>query len=158
MIWSRIGAESDAQVLVSPVGAPGVHGYFNSTLRDLARFGLLYTPSWKTVAKEQVIPDALIKRIQKEGRPAIFKAGIYRKFWDAYLGEGLLCETRQFDIVTRDGDFGKAGHHGQALYISPSQDLVVASFATGEEFATLKFARQIAKGLRRAKARSKPIK
>ncbi|TWT84544.1 hypothetical protein CA13_60240 [Planctomycetes bacterium CA13] len=54
----------------------------------------------------------------------------------------------QFDFVTKDGDFGKGGYQGQSLYISPSKNLVVASFATCEKHDSFKFARAIRKALR----------
>ena len=44
VIWRKIGAESDAVLMVSKAGASST---INSTLRDLARFGLLFTPSWQ---------------------------------------------------------------------------------------------------------------
>ena len=148
MFWKKIGAESDAMVTVSEVGAPGAHGYISSTLRDLARYGMAYTPMWSVVAKEQIVPDALIKRIQEDGRPAVYQNGMAQAVWDGYMGEACLFETRQMDFVTKDGDFGKAGYHGQTLYMSPSKNLVVASFATVEKYDTFKFARAIAKSLK----------
>lgn len=148
MFWQKMGAESDALLIVSSAGAPGAHGCVNSSLRDLARYGMAYTPSWTVIAKEQIVPDALIKRIQEDGRPAVYKNGKTQALWDGYMGEECLFGTRQFDFVTKDGDFGKAGYHGQTLYISPSKNLVVASFATGEKYDTFKFARAIRKSLR----------
>jgi CubicO group peptidase (beta-lactamase class C family) len=148
LFWQKIGAQSDGLLLVSPAGAPGAHGGVNTTLRDLARYGLVYTPLWNVVAKEQVVPDAVIKRIQNDGRPAVYENGKGKAIWDGYMGEECVHATRQFDFVTKDGDFGKAGYHGQTLYISPSKNLVVASFATGEKYDTFTFARAIRKSLK----------
>jgi CubicO group peptidase (beta-lactamase class C family) len=142
--WQKIGAETDAMIGVSSIGAPGSSGLVSSTLRDLARYGMLYTPSWNKVSEEKVIPDSLIKRIQEDGRPSLFQAGLASETWGEYMGEDAIFGTRQFDFVTKDGDFAKTGYHGQTLYISPSKDLVVASFATGELYDTYRFARVIA--------------
>lgn len=147
MIWQRMGAESDGLIIISPAGAAASHGAISSTLRDLGRYGMLFTPSWHKVAKEKVIPDALIKRIQTTGRPEIYRAGITAPKIDAYMGEKVAFETRQWDFVLRDGDFGKYGYHGQTLYISPSKDLVVVNFATGKGYDTSSFSRAIAKSL-----------
>ena len=38
--------------------------------------------------------------------------------------------TRHWDVVTHDGDFLKMGFGGQGLYVSASNDLVVAWFST----------------------------
>jgi CubicO group peptidase (beta-lactamase class C family) len=147
MIWQKMGAESDGQIIVSPAGAAASHGAISSTLRDLGRYGMLFTPSWNRVAKEKVIPDALITRIQTTGRPEIFQAGITAPKIESYMGEKVAFETRQWDFVLHDGDFGKYGYHGQTLYVSPSKDLVVVNFATGQGYDTSSFSRAIAKSL-----------
>ncbi len=147
MIWQKMGAEADGLIQVSTAGAPGAHGLINTTLRDLARYGMLFTGSWNTIAKEQLIPDSLVREIQKDGRPAIYSAGMLKPKIDAYLGEPAAFETRQWDFVLKDGDFGKSGFHGQTLYVSPSKNLVVASFATGKGYDTWAFARAIAKSI-----------
>ena len=146
--WRNMGAESDGLVAVSPVGAAGAHGYIYSTLRDVARYGTLFTKSWNEVANKQVVPSSLIERIQQEGRSKLYIGSKSETYWDAYMGEECLFQTRQFDFVTEDGDFGKSGYHGQTLYISPSKGLVVVSFATIEKYDTFKFARKIAQSLK----------
>ena len=40
-VWSRIGAEQDAQIMLDDSGFPVVEGGICTTLRDLARFGLM---------------------------------------------------------------------------------------------------------------------
>ena len=44
-IWSMIGAEQDAFLLENARGIPIAHGGLAMTLRDVARFGLQFTPS-----------------------------------------------------------------------------------------------------------------
>lgn len=56
-IWSKSGMEGDAVLGLSASGEPMAFGIFASRLRDLARFGMLFTPSWNKVAKEQIISD-----------------------------------------------------------------------------------------------------
>lgn len=145
MIWQKMGAESDGLIIVSPAGAAASHGGISSMLRDLGRYGMLFTPSWNLVASEKVVPDAVIERIQSDGRSEIFRTGLIAPKLNHYLGEEVAFETRQWDFVLSDGDFGKSGYHGQTLYVSPSKDLVVASFATGKGYDTWTFAREIAK-------------
>ena len=115
--------------------------------RYVISVGMLFTPSSNRVAKEKAIPDALITRIQTKGRPEIFQAGITAPKIESYMGEKVAFETRQWDFVLHDGDFGKYGFHGQTLYISPSKDLVVVNFATGKGYDTSSFSRAIAKSL-----------
>ena len=40
-VWSRIGAEQDAEIMLDRSGFPVVEGGICTTLRDLARFGLI---------------------------------------------------------------------------------------------------------------------
>ncbi len=72
-IWQHIGAESDALLAVSKAGAPAADGGISSTLRDLARFGLLFTPSWRTVTDRQIVSDSYIEDILADGRPEMFR-------------------------------------------------------------------------------------
>jgi CubicO group peptidase (beta-lactamase class C family) len=149
-IWQKMGAESDALIMMSRFGAPH-NSSINSTLRDLGRYGMLFTPSWGVVAKEQVISDAYLKKIQTGGRPEIFaKAAAGEAMNQFFEGERPRHNTYQWDLVMEDGDFLKAGHSGQGVYISPSRDVVVAFFGTGDNSTiacSAAFARAIAKSL-----------
>lgn len=133
-IWRRIGAEADALLVVSPVGAPASHGCVSGTLRDLARFGLLFTPSWKVVTDKRVVSAAYLKKIQEGGRPGIYDgANMGKRIIEVLRPERPRHNTYQWDFVLGDGDFFKGGFGGQGLYVSPSRDLVVAFFSSGPD-------------------------
>lgn len=149
-LWSKIGAESDAVITVSEINAPGSHGGISATVRDIARLGLLFTPSWKTVSSEQVVSNRYLQQIRESGRPEIFdKAGTGQGIIERLRGERPRHNTYQWDFVTEDGDFYKGGYGGQGLYISPRRDLVVAFAGTpthdGENNEMVWAARQLAK-------------
>jgi CubicO group peptidase (beta-lactamase class C family) len=74
-IWRKIGAGSDAYVVVSPQGYALQFGFISSNLRDMARFGLIFTPSWSKVSKERIVPERVVRMIQTTGRPDIFGRG-----------------------------------------------------------------------------------
>jgi CubicO group peptidase (beta-lactamase class C family) len=145
-IWRPMGAESDAVMMVSSVGASST---INSTLRDLGRFGLLFTPSRQTVSNRRLVSEAYLKKIQQGGRPEIFdKAGAGNNWNRVFPDDPPRHNTYQWDFVMPDGDFFKAGHCGQGLYISPGRDVVVAFFGSGDDpsiVVSLKLARAIAK-------------
>jgi CubicO group peptidase (beta-lactamase class C family) len=145
-IWSKLGAEGDAQMGVNLEGGAAIYGMMSSRLRDKARYGMLYTPSWRTVAAERVIPQALIDRIQHGCRP-----GLYRQAALAHASrdpeEERRCNSRQWDAVFEDGDMYKGGARGQGLYVSPARNLVVAWFSTTSESGWMNYARAIAKSL-----------
>jgi CubicO group peptidase (beta-lactamase class C family) len=132
-IWSKMGAESDALIAISRLGEPASHGGMSSTLRDLARFGLLFTPSWHAVASERVISPQYLTAIQDGGRPEIYDAGDGHQQTATFApGDNARHNTYQWDFVMPDGDFHKGGYGGQGLYISPSRDLVIAFFGTAD--------------------------
>ena len=133
-IWQRIGAESDALVVAPKHGVPIVHGGISSTLRDVARFGLLFTPGVREASESPVISDAYLDKIEKGGRPHIFDAA--RENPTLVDGEAPRHNTWQWDFVMEDGDFFKGGYGGQGLYVSPSRDLVVAFFGAFESDGT----------------------
>lgn len=127
LLWSKIGAESDALLSTSPVGAPASHGGISATVRDVARLGMLFTPSWPVVSNERIISDAHLRKIQEEGRSEIVTtSGVGQPLGLGFGDEQPRHSTYQWDWVTQEGDFFKGGYGGQGLYVSPSRDLVVA--------------------------------
>jgi CubicO group peptidase (beta-lactamase class C family) len=145
-VWSRLGAEGDAQMGVNREGGAAVYGMMSSRLRDKARYGMLYTPSWNVVAKERVVPPAVIERIQKGCRPALYQAAAAARGNRDPDGESR-CNSRQWDAVFADGDMFKGGARGQGLYVSPARNVVVVWFSTTSESGWMNYARAIAKTL-----------
>lgn len=139
-VWSRMGAEGDALVGVSPQGSAGIYGIFSSRLRDMARYGMLYTPSWRAVASAPVVPVGLLEKIQKNCRPALYQESM-RNRPGGQSGDVPRCNSRHWDAVYADGDIFKGGARGQGLYVSPSRDAVVVWFSTNMEGAGLNHAR-----------------
>ncbi len=133
-IWSKAGMEHDAYYLVSPSGNTLGFLGVNSTLRDLARFGMVFTPSGMKIAGEQIIPDAIMKKIYDRTYVAMYDKGYAGKtntvsFYD---DAGKITNRYQWDAVMSDGDIFKAGVGGQGVYISPATDTVVAWFCTSD--------------------------
>ena len=146
-ICQQIGAESDAILVADKFGVQIASNGVSSTLRDLARIGLLFTPDGRANV-DSIISDSYLRKIQKEGRPTIFNAG--RENNPRLIdGERPRHNTYQWDLVMEDGDFFKSGYGGQGLYISPSRDLVIAFFGTldeqGQSSQMSRVARQLAK-------------
>ena len=132
-IWNNIGAEADGYFGLSPEGIVVSSASMNSSLRDLARYGLLFTPSWGAVSHSKVVSDVIIKKIQHAGIDSQrFDKGAFGKRMINELGERPNHNAYQWDFVMGDGDFFKAGINGQGLYISPKKDLVIACFSHGD--------------------------
>jgi CubicO group peptidase (beta-lactamase class C family) len=119
-IWTKIGAESDAAILAPRYGVPITHGGLMARLRDVARFGLLFTPSYKLVSEEQIISDRYLDMILNGGRPELLKNARYGAPEDPDIRHNVY----QWDLVWTNNDFYKGGWAGQGLLINPDRDLV----------------------------------
>lgn len=133
-VWSFVGADGDLQIHLSPDGLATTHGIVSSRLRDMARFGMLYTPSWRTTATRQVVTPAIVERIRGGLRSHdFFMRGYDGPVFSDLLGERVECNSRQWDAVFADGDLFKAGFMGQSLYVSPARDLVIVAYSTAPQ-------------------------
>lgn len=136
-IWQKIGAEADGYLSSPKGGIPIVSGGISATLRDVARFGLIFTPSRSVVSDQPLISERYLWEIQHGGRPEIYHAGKdFNRAGDDVGGEVPSHNSYQWDWVMKDGDFYKGGYGGQGLYISPSRDLVIAFFGVFDEGET----------------------
>jgi len=111
-IWQKIGAEHSALLAINTNG-------MSTTLRDLARFGLAFTPSGRK-SENPIISDAHLFKIQDVNKNLNISRDLKEMKYSSY----------QWGAVYDDGDFYKGAHGGQGLYISPSKDLVIAFFGT----------------------------
>ena len=122
-IWSRIGAEDDACIQVDSTGVPLVGSALNARLRDMARFGELMRLNGRFNG-QQIVPSAVVEAIRGgASHEAFAKAGYatlpgwtYHDFW----------------WVSHDdhGVFAARGIHGQAIYVDPKAEMVIARFAS----------------------------
>jgi len=133
-VWRRIGAQNDAYVGVDKQGHALSFGFISSTLRDLGRYGMIYTPSSSHFGAPRIVPEAVVRKFQTGLRPAMYAKGamgapIQKEFYTL----PNLANRYQWDIVTPDGDLFKAGVGGQGLWISPSHDALVVFFSTGDQ-------------------------
>ncbi|WP_298535513.1 serine hydrolase [uncultured Algibacter sp.] len=118
-IWQKIGVENDAIFQDGGYGRAASPLGMNSTLRDLARFGLAFSPSGRTDANP-TISDRFLNEIQNN-----LNKDLKTRSW---FSDEERFNSYQWDEVYEDGDFYKHGHGGQGLYVSPSEDLVIAFF------------------------------
>nr|WP_298378973.1 serine hydrolase [uncultured Halomonas sp.] len=127
-VWTRIGAEREAFYTVDSIGTPFAGGGFNSTLRDLGRFGQLVLDEGRWQG-EQIIPSDAIERIREGGdKDAFAKAGYDTlKGW-SYRGMWWVSHD--------DHDaFAARGVHGQTVWIDPMADMVIVRFASNPKAA-----------------------
>jgi CubicO group peptidase (beta-lactamase class C family) len=116
--WRHIGAENDAEFIAYRYGIALAHGGFLAKARDLARFGLLYTPSYTVISDKQIISDAHIDLLLNGGRPHLLR--------NAGLPEDspIKHNVYQWDSVDENGYIYKGGWGGQGLIVNPEKDIV----------------------------------
>jgi CubicO group peptidase (beta-lactamase class C family) len=118
-IWWHIGAEADASLFAGRYGIPLTTGGLMARLRDVARFGLLFTPSYGVVSDEEIISDRYLRLILRGGRPELLANA---RFGPA--PEGVRHNVYQWDLVFDNDDFYKGGWAGQGILINPLRDYV----------------------------------
>ncbi|MEB3211459.1 MAG: serine hydrolase, partial [Leptolyngbyaceae bacterium] len=122
-VWSKIGADFDAYMSVDSIGTPFSGGGLSAGLRDMARFGQMMLNDGK-VGDEQVVPLAVIESIRGGGDRRAFEAAGYS------LLQGWSYRSMWWSTHNAHGAFMARGVHGQALYIDPTADMVIARFAS----------------------------
>jgi len=129
-IWSVVGMEGDGELAISPAGESLNGGIFASRLRDFARFGLLFTPSYKVLTEQKIVDDKYFEKVYGSGNSFAFSKGKMGKRMIENFREMPSHASYQWDAVFNDGDLYKSGRYGQCLYISPKNDFVVVWFSS----------------------------
>lgn len=126
-IWSAIGAERDAEILLDASGFSIVEGGVCTTLRDLGRFGLMCLQNGK-IAGRQVIPAAWLGRLAARDQELV----------GAFAGSPEYDSARphafyhdKWWIFDADrGVYSGLGINGQMLLIHKPSRTVVVKFST----------------------------
>ncbi|MDM0110611.1 serine hydrolase [Variovorax sp. J22R133] len=122
-IWSRMGMERDAMMVVDPSGNEFAGGGLLLTTRDMARFGEMMRKDGQFNG-QAILPKAVIDSIRQGGD----RAGFARAGYTTLPG----WSYRDMWWVSHDdhGVFAARGVHGQTIYIDPKAQMVVARFAS----------------------------
>lgn len=122
-IWSKLGAEGDACIAVDAHGMPWAAAGLNLRLRDLARFGEMMRLEGRFNGR-QIVPAAVVREIRRGGSREAFVHAAYPTLpgWSYH---------RQWWISHDDhGAYMGRGIHGQAVYVDPRAEVVIARFAS----------------------------
>jgi CubicO group peptidase (beta-lactamase class C family) len=124
-IWSRMGAEFDAEVTVDPGGFALADGGICATLRDVARFGLAYLERGD-VADRRVVPHAWVLESTRrdEGLTDAYVRGSDRS--DRFA----MYHNNWWVLDPERGISAGLGIYGQFLYVDRSRDCVIVKFSS----------------------------
>src|SRR5699024_9951598 len=123
IIWSKIGAEENALMLLDPIGTEIANCGMRATLRDLAKFGQMMLQNGHYNGK-QIVPEHLIEDIKQGGNQDFFakRYGDLRKGF-SYFNKWWVSHD-QFDTYSARGRFG------QQVIVSPKTDTVIVQLAS----------------------------
>jgi hypothetical protein len=122
-IWQKLGCEENADLSVDRAGAAMCGGGLNMTLRDMARFGEMMRLGGRFNG-DQIVPEAVVADIARGADPAHFaKAGIETLPGASYRHQWWVMHDRF-------GAYTARGIHGQAIWIAPRAEMVIARFAS----------------------------
>ena len=98
LVWSRMGTEEDAYVMIDPVGTPLQGAGLNATARDLARFGEMLRRggefNGQRIFDKAVIEDLRRVAIARSSRPRAwsFRPGYsyHNQWWILHNADGAF--------------------------------------------------------------------
>jgi CubicO group peptidase (beta-lactamase class C family) len=126
-VWSRIGAEHDAAIMLDHADFAIVEGGICTTLRDLARFGLLCLEDGR-IGGEQLVPADWITRV------CVRDAGLIEAFRTSDRADPARPDAFYHDkwwvFDGPRGVYTGVGMNGQAILVHRPSRTVIAKFST----------------------------
>ena len=135
MIWKPLGAHYDGYYQLDPSGIAFAGGGFDLNLRDMAMFGEMMRNGGKLNGK-QIIPEKAVKDIASGGSSEEYKAAFAKS--DYTKLKGWSYHNMWWITNNSHGAYMARGVHGQAIYIDPAAEMVIARFAS-THFASNKY-------------------
>ncbi|PKB25720.1 hypothetical protein B0I00_0926 [Novosphingobium kunmingense] len=123
-IWQPLGMEQDADFLIDTSGMPFAGGGLNPVLRDMARFGEAMRLGGTLPGGSQAIHAAAIGSILPGGSREAFAPAGYR--WIP----GGSYRSQWWFVGGNHGAYSARGIHGQAIYVDPVAEMVIARFGS----------------------------
>lgn len=122
-IWSRLGCEQEAYLTVDSAGTEFAGGGLHTSLRDLARFGEMMR-SDGAFNGQQIVPEAVIAGIRQGADQSHFASAGYD------LLRGWSYQSMWWMTHNEHGAYTARGIHGQAAYIDPKAEMVIARYGS----------------------------
>ena len=122
-VWGDVGAEHDAFVTVDASGFAFANGGVCTSLRDLARFGLL-TLRGGSYGSHRIASEEWIARTRAGGDPTHARGTEFAK---GYPGGSY---RNQWWVTAPGASFYGTGIYGQFLWIDPDADVVIVKLSS----------------------------
>jgi len=122
-IWKPLGMEQEGDMMIDSLGTPLSAGGLSLSLRDAARLGLTMLQGG-VFDGQQIIPGAVVASISSGGDPEKFVDAGYTTL------PGGSYRSQWWVLHNDHGAYSARGIHGQAIYIDPRAEMVIARFAS----------------------------
>ena len=131
-IWEKIGMEDEAYYLADNEDVDLALGGLNATLRDYAKFGLLYLNKGKW-DNEQVVPEAWVDASHAMDLPHL-QPGAGDDLSSSDWGYGYQWWVPGFPNT----DYTASGVYNQYIYVDPVTETVIAKISSNHRFTSEK--------------------
>ena len=131
-IWEKIGMEDEAYYLADNEDVDLALGGLNATLRDYAKFGLLYLNKGKW-DNEQVVPEAWVDASHAMDLPHL-QPGAGDDLSSSDWGYGYQWWVPGFPNT----DYTASGVYNQYIYVDPVTETVIAKISSNHRFTAEK--------------------
>lgn len=142
LIWDHVGAEADGLMMISPKGNTAAHAGLSARLRDVARFGQIFTEGGFGIIDRDHLADLRSKSGIEFSPEQMFRLK------DIWADDAPTHAAWQWDMIWQDGMMFKGGYSGQGVFVAPEQDIVIAFYGTsdiqGKGHELLQVSRQLA--------------
>ena len=126
-IWNKVGMENDAYYMIDDTGMEVALGGLNASVRDYAKFGLLYLNQGRWNG-EQIVPKSWVKASHDADAPHLLPGEneLSSNSW----GYGYQWWIPGFPNT----DYLAAGIYNQYIYIDPTTNVVIAKTSSNYKF------------------------
>lgn len=129
-LWSKLGAERDAYVLLDGHQAAYSDPGLNATLRDVGRFAQMMLQNG-VYNGHRIVPEAWIRDIRQGGDPKAWKAGpAYPEFKQMSGYDQGSYRSYWYVADPKRGHYAAIGLAGQLVVIDPSSNTVIVKFSS----------------------------
>lgn len=126
-IWKPLGAHYNGYYQIDPSGIAFAGGGLNLNLKDMAMFGEMLRCNGRSGGK-QIIPEAAVLDISKGGSTAADIEAFSRSNYTQL--KGWSYRDMWWKTNNAHGAYMARGVYGQAIYIDPAAEMVIARFAS----------------------------
>jgi len=129
-LWSKLGAERDAYVLLDGFQAAYADPGLNMTLRDLGRFSQMVLQRG-LYNGQQIVPDRWVDDTRHGGDPAAWKKGPEYSYFRQLSGyENGSYRNYWYIADPQRGHISAIGLAGQLIVIDPASRTIVVKFSS----------------------------